>query len=152
MSTSIEPIQRAHQAGVLLPSDVVDPFLKDLPPEWQGIPPELKAHLMPRRGILLKEEWEHLERVMRSEWLLLVNYWHFRCKRCNQIHTYYTKGCIEKPFNRLNAIVGLIKDKEAELNGDLVLDGISLGTVVPIREADATRLRYKIMFRTREIA
>jgi hypothetical protein len=135
--------------GILKHGDLINPYLDKsaLPPQWKGIPPELWEKLNPRRGFLTFQERDMLDRILKSEYLLLQNYWHFRCKQCNNIHEYYTIRCIERPFNRLSAIHGLIKDKEAELNGDLILKGISLGTVIPITTDEAQKLIWKIRFK-----
>lgn len=132
---------------VLTPADLMRPILVDPPPQWQTIPVELYNQLIPDRKFYLPEEARLLDRILAADWLLLRNSWHFKCGRCNNVHEYFTAACIERPFNRLSAIWGLIKDKEAEGYGDLILSGMSLGTIEPITRDEAKRLAWKIAFK-----
>jgi hypothetical protein len=131
----------------LLLSDLQKPILPDTPPEWRTLPAELYERIKPARGFYLVEEWEQVEKILKSNWLLLQNTHRWRCRECNNIHAYYTKKCIERPFNRLTAIYGFLNEKGHENHRQDILRGISLGTIVPITEDEAQRFRWALKFK-----
>lgn len=125
--------------------DVLD-IAGERPPEWQAVPDEIRRRLVAARGFYLPEEARLLDRILRADWLLLRNAHRFRCGRCNGVHDYFTLQCVERPFNRLSALGGLIR-QQPEGTRDLLLDGLSLGAIVPISAAEAERLVWTIGLR-----
>lgn len=118
--------------------DPLNPILPpDAPPEWAAIPAELLARLAPRGGILTPWQRRELDRIARSRWFLIRNEGGYRCRRCRAVHAYLTWGCVERPFNGLNEVVGLLRQAEGR---DLTLSGVRFGTIVPISETKAREL------------
>jgi hypothetical protein len=117
--------------------DPLAPVLPDLPPEWDAIPPEILARLAPRGGILTPAQRRELDRIARARWFLIRNEGSWRCRRCGAVHAYLTWGCVERPWNGLNEVVGLLRQVEGR---DLTLSGVRFGTIVPITEVQARAL------------
>lgn len=141
---------------------LLDPYLRDLPSEWEAVPPEILERLVPRsvtrvvspdgvehffdtRGIITPVQEREIQRIARARWFLLRNDGghgeRLRCGRCGGRHAYFTLACIERPFHGLEEIVGLIRKIEGR---DLVFDAVRLGTIEPITRKRALRLQARI--------
>jgi hypothetical protein len=125
----------------------IDPralILADTPPEWQALEAEAIALLRPALGLLTPAQAAQLARVQRSRWFLLRNRgkegYAFRCGRCGAVHEYFTLHCIERPFNGLTQVVGVLTQRLGPKDTDFF--SVALGAIEPI-ERDRARQTYE---------
>lgn len=150
------------------PREIFDPrlpVLPDMPPEWGEVPEEILEMIIPRRmtvidgvetntrGILTPDQARKLDEIAAGRWFLLRNDgptgYRLRCANCGRKHLYFTLACIERPFNGLQQIVGLMRQYDAAKN-EVGLDCVRLGTIEPITAKKALKLRQKIRDRHEE--
>ena len=81
-------------------------------------------------------------RVLGQRWFLIRNDsvpgYYPHCERCGQVHTYLTLACVERPFNGLTEIYGVLNAAKMA-GGDRIVEGFRYGALVPISAADAAR-------------
>lgn len=151
--------------------DVSRLVLPDVPPEWDVLPRELLAAIKPQtisqvtdqfgkvhyfRPItcFTPEQTRQIDAILAGRWFLLRNIWSWKCynrktgKGCKQVHRYFTWGCVERPFNGLTEIVGLMKkEREHARARDLEFSGLALGDIVPITPHKAQELIDRMTMR-----
>lgn len=125
-----------------------DLYIPDRPPQWQEIPVELARALA--KPVLTPAEARKLRQILAADWLLLRNVYGFKCRQCGAKHAYFTRMCVERPFNRLNALVGLIQEmsqtdevrarKQTLAVREHLISGMQIGTIDPITPQEAQRL------------
>lgn len=129
----------------------IDPFLpggSDLPPEWAELPAELIDALTPKNGLYTPAQMRQLTALAKGRWFLLRNDGpsgeRWPCKRCGRLHSFFTLGCVARPFNGLQSIVGLIRQRDGP---DVAWSSVALGSIVPIPADKARDLLAEIQGR-----
>jgi hypothetical protein len=148
--------------------DVQVPILAENPVGWPEVPARLRQALAAGDGML----W-HLDgctarmegpfirdrrcapgcpvaafnALLAGRWFLIRNDatagYRPRCGRCNRVHAFLTLGCVERPFNGLTEIVGMLRDFRVA-GRDRVMEGFRFGALVPITATEARRLAGQI--------
>lgn len=135
-------------------------ILPNQPREWETIPPELLAALTPQVIDRVTDQWgkvhyfhpvrcftpeqtRQIDAIARGRWFLLRNIWRQQCynrktgRGCRQIHDYFTFGCVERPFNGLTEIIGLLRQRSGH---EVTFSGMALGDIEPITAEKARAL------------
>jgi hypothetical protein len=113
--------------------DVRSIVLPENPAEWPVVDAETRQLLTPKNGLYTPEQVRLIRQLAARRWFFLKNTgphgeaW--RCGRCKQLHDYFTLHCIERPFNGLSHLLGVMRQRIAE---DDVFSAVELGMVEPI--------------------
>lgn len=162
-----------HAPNSNLGLDPAELWSSDLPPEWDEVPPELLARLVPQAtrtipftlpngqvelrqwnftGVLTKEQRAQIDTIVAGRWFLIRNdgptLERARCGRCGNLHKYLTLACIERPFHGLDEIYALIEQIEGR---DQNAYAIRLGSIEPITRQKAKLLADRIRARGEQL-
>lgn len=157
--------------------DVQRVVIPNQPHEWPELPPALVEALragggtlwhtdrcvavMDESGLFVRRRRCSLDcpvalfrRVLASRWFLIRNDsvpgYYPTCDNCGRVHTYMTLACVERPFNGLTEIYGVLND--AKLDGqNRVVEGFRYGALVPITAAEAAKYVQRIRDRGERI-
>lgn len=139
--------------------DLYAPAMPDLPPEWDPGDETLDAlreqiRPDPRTGLETPAHWRAREQLAGDRWFLLRNIWNWRSGglgRSGAQEPYFTYGGIERPFNGLDDIYGVIQAQlpdDEQLAAGLMRDFWRLGAIEPIEPARARWLALRILGKT----
>lgn len=116
-------------------------FLADNPVEWAVTSQETALLLRPKHGVFTPAQDKMLRQIAAKRWFLIRNNGpqgeRWRCKRCGQVHPYFTLHCRHRPFNGLTHALGILKER---VGPDMVLSAVALGSVEPITRERAQKL------------
>ena len=113
--------------------DVRSIILPDNPVEWKAVDLEALRALRPKNGLYTPDQDRMLRSIAAKRWFFLKNdgpkgqAW--RCRRCKQLHKYFTLHCIERPFNGLSHLLGTFVERVGD---DDVWSAVELGVIEPI--------------------
>lgn len=150
-------------------SITIDPrslVIRESPPEWPAIPGELVERLAPTPPQPIRDQfgkWHYfsqfpmftpeqkaqLDRIAAGRWFLIRANDRVRCTLCGGKHPYFTRGCVEKPYNGLTEITtALLTVRSASGRvRETEYSAVKLGDIEPIAEIKARRLREAIIMR-----
>lgn len=122
--------------------DPMAPILADIPPEWDTLPPELIARLAPNGVVGTSPDHRALiNRIAAGRWFLVKNELRTPCTRCRGKHDYITLACTEAPFSGLRSILLFWGER---VDADLFYNAMTVGSIVPITQANANDLNQRI--------
>ena len=138
--------------------DVFTARPQDLPPEWEPEDRDQLAELRerlrpdPRFGLTSPAQWRLRTHLAGDRWFLLKNVWGWKSNgrgRSGAVEEYFTLGGVERPFNGLDSIYGLFRDRLTEEGASALFgDALKLGAIEPISPTRARRLSLRILAKT----